>query len=270
MKKIIVLLGLVLLLGVVFVFSQAPGRMTKDKTQSQFPSEIETRILQEDPFGNKEVLGYLLRFPISLDMMGTEIGLTENQKVDMANIVKEEENKLDSLRRTNLPAEQYNRQHDAILKATDDKIKKNLSLIQYVRFRDWIIEQWALENNESALKHGLSLEPVTPATGHWIGFMRDKLNLSSDLAQTLDQLIYQAKQDILPLRKSIVELGADPTIPLQRIQENGKQVVKQISIRTQKFDSDLMKNLPLNKKGLYKSYMEIPQQSGSDTKGGNH
>lgn len=228
-----------------------------------------TKAPQNDPFGNKAILGYLLRFPSFLDMASTEIGLVENQKVYLAHIVKEEENKLRSLRRANLSAEQYNTQHDAILKATDDKIKQILSQIQYVRFRDWIIEQWELERNQRALRYDLSVViQVTPATDHWIGFMQAKLNLSRDGTQAINQLIYQAKQDILPLRKSLVELAADPTVPLSRIQKEGEQVVKQIRVKIQRLESDLMNRLPLNKRGLYMSYMEVPNTSGSDVKGG--
>lgn len=226
-----------------------------------------TKAPQNDPFGKKAILGYLLRFPSFLDMASTEIGLVENQKVYLAHIVKEEEDKLRSLRRANLSAEQHNKQHDAILKATDDKIKQILSPIQYVRFRDWIIEQWVLERNQRPLRYGLMIQ-VTPTTAHWGGFMRTQLSLLRDDTQAMNQLIYKAKQDILPLRKSLVELAADPTVPLSRIQKEGEQVVKQVCVRIQKLESDLMRKLPLKKRRLYKSYMEVPNKSGSDVKGG--
>ena len=271
-KKTVIVIGFILLMGIVVaVFSQVLGRVANDETQSESPSEREVRVSQpsqNDPVGKKAVLGYLLRFPIFLDIASIEIGLAGSQKVYLARAVEEEENQLESLRHANLPAEQHNKKHDTILKATDDRIKRIFSPIQYVRFRDWVIEQWVLERNQRALRHGLSMVPVTPATNHWLEFMRTRLNLSRDDAQAMNQLIHQVKQDILPLRKNLVELAADPTVPLSEIQKEGKQVVKQVHIRIQKLESDLTKKLPLDKRRLYMSYTELPDKGGSDVKGG--
>lgn len=223
--------------------------------------------IQNDPFGEKAISGLLLRFPIFVDLLGTEIGLTDNQKMHLAQIVKEEEDKLRTLRQTTLSGEEYNTQHDAILKTTDDEIRQILSPIQYVRFRDWIIEQWILECNQDALRYGLPLIQLTPTTTkYWTEFMRIQLNLSSEIVQAINQLIYQTKQDVLSLRKSLVELAADPTVPLSKIQEEGEEVIRQIHNRVQTLESDLMRKLPLNKRTLYRSYT-IPTKSRSDVKG---
>ena len=56
MKKIVVLIGFILLLGIVFVFSQVLGKIV-DKTQSNSPSEREvyvSQIIVTIPWGNKE------------------------------------------------------------------------------------------------------------------------------------------------------------------------------------------------------------------------
>lgn len=273
MKKIVILVGFILLVGIIVIFSQVPGKVTKDKTQSESPSEEEVYVsqaVQEDPYGKKEILGWLLRDSVFIDTLSVEIGLVENQKMKLAQVVKEEEDKLRSLRSMKLPGEEYNKRHEAILKATDDKIKQILSPIQYARFRDWIIEQWILDSNYWARIYDLPPIQTEPVTEHWVEFIRTRLNLSKDDIQAINQLIYQPKKEILPLRERLIELDANPHVSLSQIQKEGEQVVKQIHPMIRKMESDLIKKLPLNKLNLYKSYMEVLSKSESfDEKGGN-
>jgi rubrerythrin len=211
--------------------------------------------------GEKEVLDWLFRFPIFYEILGAEITLTESQKEVLKSIVKEEENKLRSLRENyrNYSVEEFNDQHDAILKESDNKIKQILSPIQYVRFRDWIIEQWTLERNQRALYHNFPTAPVVPVIDHWNEFIETQLFLSKDTIQTINQLIFQEKQNILQLRNKLTELGANPRIPHSKIQEEGKQIANQIRIRVQRLENNLKKVLSPDQYKIYIFYLKEPK-----------
>lgn len=273
MKKIFILTiitGAIFFLigGTMISVYQILPKKRQNEIQKIVPIEKEIQVSQPlpyDPFGKKAVLGYLLRYPVFVDVLGAEIGLTEIQKTALQTIVKEEDRMVKNLIEAKLPPEEDVGELGTILKSTDERLKEILTPIQYIWFREWIVEEWLLDNyrlikyynldEKTAKKANLTLPPKPkPIVKYWEDFLQNQLNLSSEKTKEIIGLIYQIKEDIFPLRKRIGELALDQTISLPKLQQEGEKIAQQIKDITQNLDKEILEKLPPAKKELYLLY----------------
>src|SRR3989344_8965151 len=63
-------------------------------------------------------------------------------------------------------------------KDIDRRIKYSLSPLQYVRFRDWMAEQWNTDTEHWHIVRGEPVSPVPPENRHLLKFLRERIGLN--------------------------------------------------------------------------------------------
>lgn len=239
----------------------------KKSTQSQSRSEdyIPEQILEGDPFGKEQVLIGVLNHSVRGQALGAEIGLNKYQMEQIVKIAHEEEDDM-RIARGRAPVPQgWSKTYESIFVENVEKVKKLFTPLQYVRFRDWVIEEDRLvgRNDDKYYKYTLryddtKVRDVFPITFYTTNFLQTQIKLSKKEAEVIKQLIYQTKQEILPLREEFVEVVLNPHANEIKKEKTAEQVIKQIAPKVQKLESDILKTLPLSKRKLYKSLIEAP------------
>lgn len=250
MKKIrfsFLIVSVLVLLQAVAVFAQEV-------------STIQERKASLDCYGKKAVLGYLLRLPVLLDLVSTEIGMTETQKDTLAQIVKSEEKQLDDLYRLSYySAEVYNEKYRQILLDTDTKLRKLLNPIQYASLRDWIIEQWALERGEAAPP----LDEIVRMSMHRINLLKSELGLSSQQEERISSTLVEYKKNTLPLRRRLVSLAQNPLTSWENLENEGRKIVQNIKMLSENLDKAIIENLSSKQKVIYQRIKFTKQSKSS-------
>lgn len=216
---------------------------------AQISSTIQERKVSLDPYGKKAVLGYLLRLPILIDLVSTELGMTESQKDAFAQVVKSEEKELDDLYRTSsyYGGEVYNERYRQILLDTDTELRKLLSPIQYASLRDWIIEQWALERGEAVPP----LDEIVRMSMHRINLLKSELGLSSQQEERAYSTLVEYKKETLPMRRRLVSLAQNPLTSWEKLETEGRKIFQNIRMLREKFDEANIENLSSKQKVIY-------------------
>lgn len=251
MKKIrfsFLIVSVLVLLQAVAVFAQ--------KTLT-----VQERKASLDPYGKKAVLGYLLRLPILINLVSTELGMTESQKDAFAQVVKSEEKELDDLYRTSsyYGAEVYNERYRQILLNTDTELRKLLSPIQYASLRDWIIEQWALERGETALP----LDEIVRIGTHRINLLKSELVLSSQKEEKISSALVEYKNEALLLRRKLVALAQNPLNSWENLENEGRKIVQNIKMLSENLDKAIIENLSSKQKVIYQRIKFTKQSKSS-------
>jgi len=234
----------------LFIISAMVYGAAKTQKVLEYSEELPAGI--EDPYEAKAILGTVLNYPEFRDILGAEIGLNEIQKAKLAEMVKKENALVREYQALRLSLQEFNKGVAEI----DKEIRVFLNPLQHAKFRDWVIEEWQLELNQSRLIHNELILMVVPITVHWLDFMQSQLKLTQKEAKIVKQLIHQAKQETLPSRRELLEIIRNPNSSWEKMTREGARLVQQLQPKSEKLESDILKTLPVSKRKLYKSLVE--------------
>src|SRR3989344_3442951 len=86
-------------------------------------------------------------------------------------------------------------------KDIDRRIKYSMSPLQYVRFRDWMAEQWNTDTEHWHIVRGEPVSPVPPENRHLLKFLRERIGLNDLELQRVKNFLNREKSEkILPVR----------------------------------------------------------------------
>jgi len=228
----------------------------KKSTQSQSQLGAKEELIAKDPFGKEQVLIGVLNYDISGEVLGAEIDLNKYQTEQIVKIAREEEDDMRIARGRAPKPKGWNKTYEDIFNETAKKLQKLLSPLQYAKLKDWVLEESVLVDNSMRRKQSRPLLEVKPITFFTMNFFQNQLELSEKEYETARQLIYQIKQELLPLREEFEEVKGNPHADKIKKERTAEQVIKQISPKIQKLEADIFKILPASKRKLYKSLIE--------------
>jgi len=168
----------------------------------------------DDPY-SVNVLGYLLRLPILLDVLSAELRLAKSQEDALAKIIGE----------INAPTDSSIVCFDFSVEEIDLYIKMHLSPFQYVRFRDWIIQQWELEKGEL----GPPVEAIAKMNEYTLYFLKAQVALPFEICQQVLFTLIEYQEQLLVLRRDLLSLVNNPLIPWNELELEGRKIVEQIA-----------------------------------------
>lgn len=208
MKVLFIIAIFLTLIAVGFTVNITLSQALNQEDTGQATEYIDIPI--EDPYCSS-VLGYLLRTPIFLDMLRAELALTESQRNALVKIVRE----------INKPAPSSRKHYIPAIENIDARIKKLLSPFQYVRFRDWVMQHWALARGEL----GPPLDEIARMNTYMMDFLKFELSLSSRSSQKISNVLFQYKRRTLQLWNQL-NLGKEAQEIIPQIEEVNQQMFK--------------------------------------------
>lgn len=194
-----------------------------------------------DPY-SANVLGYLLRLPLLLDALSAELSLTRLQEDALAEIVRE----------LNAPADLPMAHFSFTTEEVDANIRQHLSPFQYLRFRDWIVQQWGLEKGEV----GPSVEVLANMNEHTLRFLKGQLSLPPDISQRIASNLAEYQRHLLALRQELLVLANNPLITWNELELEGRKIIEKIAEIAKYQTETIMRELTSEQKEQLQALME--------------
>lgn len=146
------------------------------------------------------------------------------------------------------------------LKDIDRRIKYSMSPLQYVRFRDWMAEQWNTDTEHWHIVHKEQVFPVPPENRHLLKFLKERVGLNDLELQKINDFLNREKSEkILPVRMELYNVSGDPAITWEETNKIGLELITKIEIYSQSFNQNFLTLIPKSKQGLYQLYQQIPE-----------
>lgn len=219
MKKIIVLIGVILLLGIVFVFSQAPSKITKDesKSESRFVSPL---MSEKEKAEALFVLKKTITSPAMLDELKIELGLSDQ----VYEAIKEEI--IASLTTSDYPLkEKIGNNLPSSQKELFDLWAMEALLIDKAVYGEISIPEKSLEATLLEAAEEVTLEPYVKSV---LSEIEKNINLTKNQISEITQIIRTYKGETLILR---LELFRIEDFPSSRKETQEKMIERRKLVR---------------------------------------
>jgi len=183
------------------------------------------------------LLGYILRLPLLIDELSIELNLTQSQKDVLSSIIQ----------KINEPAPSPMTHHVPAIEDIDAQIKEILAPFQYSRFRDWVVQQWALEKGEMAPP----LDEIANMNIYMERFLKSEFVLSSETTQQILRILAQHQRKLLILRRKLINLINNPSITWEQLDKDGQDILTQIDAMNQQMFKHIMEVLAPEQKARF-------------------